>query len=97
MGHRIRRYTYHAAIDLGGRESSRRVLDHEAAAALRWRYWDPSVKSLGKLLVAVSYNTRKHRARRTKMDVVRHVPLHPTLTAILAEWHLSGWAAMMGR
>jgi len=67
------------------------------AAALRWRHWDPSVEPLGKLLVAASYNTRKHRAKGTKTDVVRHVPVHPTLAAMLAEWRLSGWAAMMGR
>jgi len=36
------------------------------AAALRWRHWDPSVEALGKLLVAASYNTRKHRAKGTK-------------------------------
>jgi hypothetical protein len=29
--------------------------------------------------------------------VVRHVPVHPTLAAMLAEWRLSGWGEMMGR
>ncbi len=66
-------------------------------AALRWRHWDPSVVPLGQLLVALSYSTRKHRAKGTKTDVVRHVPVHPTLAAMLAEWRRSGWAAMMGR
>lgn len=46
------------------------------AAALRWRHWDPSIRPLGKLIVAVSYNTRKHRTKGTKTDVVRHVPVH---------------------
>jgi hypothetical protein len=45
----------------------------------------PIVEALGKLLVAASYNTRKHRAKSTKTDVVRHVPVHPTLAAMLAE------------
>jgi hypothetical protein len=44
-----------------------------------------------------AYNTRKHRAKTTKTDAVRHVPVHPTLAAMRAEWRLSGWAAMMGR
>jgi integrase len=60
------------------------------AAALRWRHWEPSVQPLGKLLVAARYNTRKQRAKGTKTDVVRHVPVHPTLAAMLAEWRLPG-------
>ncbi len=67
------------------------------AAALRWRHWERDLKPLGKLLVALSYNTRKNRAKGTKTDVVKHVPVHPTLAAMLAEWRLSGWEAMYGR
>jgi hypothetical protein len=67
------------------------------AAALRFRHWDPSVEPLGKLVVTASYNTRKNRIKGTKTDVVRHVPVHPTLAAMLAEWRLSGWGEMMGR
>lgn len=66
-------------------------------AALRWRNYVPTMEPLGKLLVASSYNTRKHRQKGTKTDTVRHVPVHPTLAAMLAEWKLSGWAEMMGR
>jgi hypothetical protein len=33
------------------------------ASALRWRHYDANVKPLGKLLVALAYNTRKHRAK----------------------------------
>jgi hypothetical protein len=43
------------------------------------------MKPLGKLLVALAYNTRKHRAKGTKTEVVKHVPVHPTLAAMLAE------------
>jgi hypothetical protein len=66
-------------------------------AGLRWRHHNPALEPLGELLVAWSYNTRKHRAKSTKTETVRHVPVHPTLAAILAEWKLGGWAAMMGR
>jgi integrase len=67
------------------------------AAALRWRHYDPVVTPLGKLLVAKSYNTRKNREKSTKTDAVKHVPVHPVLAAMLAEWKLGGWAEMMGR
>jgi hypothetical protein len=64
-------------------------------SALRWRHYDPTVRPLGKLLVAKSYSTRIGE-KTTKTDAVKHVPVHPTLAAMLAEWKLGGWAAMMG-
>jgi integrase len=67
------------------------------ASALRWRHYDAAIEPLGKLLVAFGYNTRKHRVKGTKTEVTKHVPVHPTLAAILAAWKLSGWEAMMGR
>ncbi|MDX2093934.1 MAG: hypothetical protein SFX73_39235 [Kofleriaceae bacterium] len=67
------------------------------AAALRWRHYDATIEPLGKLLVAVAYNTRKNRQKSTKTNAVKHVPVHPTLAAILAEWKLGGWEAMHGR
>jgi len=54
------------------------------------------VRPLGKLLVAKSYSTRVGE-KTTKTDAVKHVPVHPTLAAMLAEWKLGGWAEMMGR
>jgi len=57
----------------------------------------PNVDPLGRMTVARVYNTRKNRAKGTKTNSVRHVPVHPTLAAMLAEWRLSGWVAMMGR
>jgi len=66
------------------------------ASALRFRHYDPTVRPLGKLLVAKSYSTRVGE-KTTKTDAVKHVPVHPTLAAMLAEWKLGGWAAMMGR
>ncbi len=67
------------------------------AAALRWRHYDPVIKPLGKLLVAKSYNSRKKREKSTKTDAVKHVPVHPVLAAMLSEWKLGGWAAIVGR
>ncbi len=66
------------------------------ASALRFRHYDPTVRPLGKLLVAKSYSTRVGE-KTTKTDAVKHVPVHPTLAAMLAEWKLGGWAEMMGR
>lgn len=44
------------------------------------------VMTIGRLLVATSYD-----AGRTKTDVTRRVPVHPTLARILAAWKLSHW------
>ena len=91
--------TYYGCRDASGEGEVgvRAGLRPDEAAALRWRHRDPSVQPLGKLLVAASYNTREHRAKGTKTDDVHHVPVHPTLAAMLAECRLSGWAAMLGR
>ena len=66
-------------------------------AALRWRHYYPDNEPLGELVVAFAYSTRKACEKRTKTDVVKHVPVHPTLAAMLAEWKLGGWAEMMER
>ena len=68
------------------------ALRHGEAAGLRWRHYEPDMKPLGRLTVATSYNKG-----RTKTGRTRYMPVHPTLAAILAEWKLSGWRAMMGR
>jgi integrase len=64
--------------------------------ALRWRHLDAEQRPLGRLLVATSYNTHGRRIKGTKTEAVRHVPVHPVLAAVLAEWRLGGWAEMMG-
>jgi hypothetical protein len=61
-----------------------------------FRHYDPTMRPLGKLLVAKSYSTRVGE-KTTKTDAVKHVPVHPTLAAMLAEWKLGGWAERMGR
>jgi len=67
------------------------------AAALRWRHYDPTAQPLGRLLVATSYNTKRNATKGTKTETTKTIPVHSTLAAMLAEWKLGGWAAMMGR
>jgi integrase len=67
------------------------------SAAARWRHYDPLATPLGKLTIAVAFNSRKNKVKGTKTNAVRYVPVHSTLAAILAEWRLSGWPAMCGR
>lgn len=68
------------------------ALRHGEAAGLRWRHYEPDVKPLGRLVVATSY-----AKGRTKTNATRHMPVHPTLAAMLAQWKLHGWPEMMGR
>lgn len=67
-------------------------LRHGEYAGLRWHRYDPTKEPLGQLTIATSYDKG-----RTKTGAVRRIPVHPTLAAMLAEWRLGGWAAMMGR
>ncbi|MEE9381895.1 MAG: hypothetical protein V3V08_00575 [Nannocystaceae bacterium] len=64
---------------------------HGEAAALRFRHLDPTTEPLQKLLIARSYGGR------TKTTVVKRVPVHPTLAAMLAEWKLGGYQRWVGR
>lgn len=70
---RIRRVQY-ALKALAG-------LRHGEVAGLRWRNYDATLKPLGLLVVASSYDTG-----RTKTEVTRRVPVHPVLAAELAAW-----------
>ena len=67
------------------------------SAALRWEHYDPAAAPLGKLLVAVSYNTKLKREKALKTEVPRRVPVHPALAALLTEWKTGGWADLMER
>jgi len=65
------------------------------ACALRWRDridGDP----MRSLHVHSSYSTRRKAEGETKTGGVRKMPEHPTLTRILNEWRLSGWAGFWG-
>ncbi len=61
------------------------------AAGLRWRDYDERAEPLHRLTVARSYDGR------LKTEVPRQVAVHPVLAAILAEWRMGGFAAIMGR
>lgn len=65
-------------------------------AALRWRHYLER-EHLGCLVVALAYSTSRSETKRTKTESVRHVPVHPSLAAMLAEWEATGWEQMMGR
>jgi integrase len=67
------------------------------ASALRWRTYDTTLDPLGRLLVASSWSTTKHKEKATKTEQPRLVPVHPTLAHVLAQWRLGGWQQMIGR
>ncbi len=62
---------------------------------------------LARVAALLGMQRRRSRARRgaargggqkgTKTESVKHIPVHPTLAAMLAEWKFGGWAAMMVR
>jgi integrase len=57
----------------------------DEALLLKWQDWGTDGAELGFLMLW-----------KTKTNVVRKVPVHPTLAAILAEWKLA-WAVHYGR
>ena len=61
------------------------------AAGLRWGKVQRAAP-LGRLVIDTSYDLG-----RTKTNVPRWMPVHPTLAAMLAEWKLGGWAKAFGR
>jgi len=61
-------------------------------SALRWKDYDPNRRPLGHLSVAFSYSTKKKSVKSTKTEVVRDVPVHPTLARALAEWRQFHWS-----
>ncbi|MFH0900455.1 MAG: hypothetical protein V2A73_07485, partial [Pseudomonadota bacterium] len=66
-------------------------------SALRWRHYDPTAPVLGRMLIVASFDSRTKTEGATKTETTRHVPVHPGLAAILADWHNDGWKRMMGR
>jgi integrase len=65
-------------------------------AALRWRHLDQR-EPLACMTVAKAYSTSHSREKSTKTESVRHVPVHPVLAEMLAQWRAIGWPAMFGR
>jgi integrase len=67
------------------------------AAALRWSSWDETAAPLGKLGVAVSYDSRAKAEKATKTERPREVPVHPALARVLVSWRDAGWSRFTGR
>jgi integrase len=66
-------------------------------SALHVRHYNPNLKPLGSLHVALSYNSRLRRLKSTKTERPRLVPVHPWLARILDRWLNVEWERMMGR
>jgi integrase len=73
------RRLYYACMLLGGMRPGE-------IAALHVRHYEPNLEPLGRLTVALALNTRKGTIKGTKTNAVRHVPVHPTLAAMLGGW-----------
>jgi len=61
------------------------------AAGLRWASIQRA-EPLGRMVVKTSYDRGE-----TKTGVLRWMPIHPALAAVLAEWKLGGWARTFSR
>ncbi len=86
----IDRRVMYAILGLGG-------LRFGEASALCWRDYDANMAPLGRLSVAVSFNTDKRMVKELKTETPRQVPVHPILAQILAAWASSGWPVIGGR
>jgi len=84
------RRVFYAIAFLGGLRTG-------AVSALRFRAYDASLETLGRLLVAASFDTRTRLEKSVKTGKPREAPIHPTLARVLAAWKLGGWERMMGR
>lgn len=58
---------------------------HSEVSGLTWEQYDADVKPLGALAVD-----------KTKTEVPRLIPVHPTLAKVLASWKLHGWEDLYG-
>lgn len=65
---------------------------HGEMAGARWSDYHAECTPLGKLIVARSYEND-----RTKTQMTRQIPVHPTLATLLGDWRSSGWAQKYGR
>ena len=72
-------------------------LRHEEVAPLRWRHYEPEIEPLGRLMIAVAWESNTRQETPTKTESPRRVPVHPELARLLAEWKLGGWPATYGR
>lgn len=82
------RRTYYAVLFLAGARFGE-------VSALRRRHYTPELEPLGRLQVALSYNSKKRKVKGVKTDVPRLVPVHPWLADILQHWLTHGWAEVV--
>lgn len=62
-----------------------------------WEDYDDATEPLGRLRVLTGFDPKRKVVKGTKTDVVREVPVHPTLAKVLAAWRLGGWERYQGR
>jgi integrase len=72
-------------------------LRHGEAAALRWRHYDVAMEPLGRLTIAMSFDSHLLEEKRTKTETTRYVPVHPLLAEILKTWREQHWETHFGR
>ena len=84
------RRVFYAIAFLGGLRTGE-------VSALRFRAYDATIKPLGRLLVAASFDTRTRLEKSVKTGKPREAPIHPTLARVLAAWKLGGWERTIGR
>lgn len=66
-------------------------------SALRWSVYDPLAEPLGKLHVAISFDSAKKKVEPVKSGVPRNIPVHTALAKVLGKWKLGGFERFMGR
>jgi integrase len=60
--------------------------------------YDSTAEPLGRIIVTAAYNNKLKRMQvGGKTGVTKHLPVHPTLARILAEWKLRGFEKYTGR
>lgn len=67
------------------------------ACGRRWRDLDTTATPLWRLRVATQWDDQPLKGARDEHTAERSVPVHPELRRLLAEWKLTGWAAVYGR
>lgn len=70
---------------------------HGEVAALRWRHIDTTAQPLGRMTIAVAYDSHACEEKRTKTSTTRQVPIHPVLAGILESWREDHWEEVYGR
>jgi integrase len=66
------------------------------AAGRKWLDWDRGARPLSRMVVATQYDDEPLKSP-TGDAPTRHVPVHPTLEAVLVDWHERGFALTYGR